>query len=183
VAVLVQIQIVRHRAKPKRERGQSFVELALILPLLVLLLVGLVETAFFARTYLIVLEASRESARLGARGAANFDNDEIRTLVEQHLSREGYDSGLKDVIIVRADVGPGKVLNDYVAVSMLGSRQSVRLTKSTLLSRLDPSDPRGRLIGVEIYYDHQPALGFPLISDLFPDPTTVHTYSIMRLLQ
>jgi Flp pilus assembly protein TadG len=172
-------------ASRHNERGQSLVEVALTLPLLVLLFVGLVEVAFFARTYLVLLEATREGARVGARGAANFDNSEILTLVQQDLSREGLTvaTGLKDVIIIRADVGPGKKINQYAVYSMLGSGRPAHLSQSELLARLVAGDPQTRLIGVEVYFDHKPALGFPLVSDLFPDPTVMHTYSIMRMLQ
>ena len=154
-----------------------------MLPLLVLLLVGLIEVVFYARTYLVLLSATREGARIGARGAANFDNGEILTLIQQNLSREGYDAGLMDVIIVRADVGPGRVVSDYDATSMLGSGQPVFLSSSLIQSRLDDNDPHGRLIGVEVYFSHEPLIGFPLLSGLFPDPTIIHAYSIMRMLQ
>lgn len=161
------------------------VELALTLPLLVLLFVGLVEVVFAGRTYLVLLEASREGARVGARGSAFFDNDEIRTLVEQDLSREGLTTanGLAEIIIVRANVGPGQVVNSYETEKMLGSSRPVQVTQSVLLSRLRPSDPQTRLLAVEIYYDHRPLINFPLLSDIFPDPLTLHTYSIMRLLR
>jgi Flp pilus assembly protein TadG len=169
----------------RRDRGQSLVELALVLPLLVVLLVGLVEVVFYARTYLAILEASREGARIGARGAANFDNSEIQTLVEQDLSRQGIDpaTGLVDVIIVRADVGPGTVINSYAAVSMRGSGQPVYLSQSRVLQRLQAGDPQSRFVAIELYYDHHPVLGLPLVSAIFPDPMPLHTYSIMRMLQ
>lgn len=50
----------------KKERGQSTVELALITPLLIILLVGLVEIGWFARNYLTLLEVTRVGARRGA---------------------------------------------------------------------------------------------------------------------
>lgn len=167
----------------KRNKGQSIVEVALTLPLLVLLLAGLVETAFIARNYLMLLEIGREAARLGARGESLFDNDEILTLVRHKLAQENASSQLVDVIILRADVGPGKQLNEYKTSSMLGSDEPAQLSPNTLLNRLNGADPHSRLIGVEIYFDHQSVLGFPLVSDIFPDPFTLHTYSIMRLVQ
>ena len=159
--------------------------MALVLPLLVVLLAGLVEVVFFARTYLALLEASREGARIGARGAANYDNGELDTLVQQDLARQGIDltNGLVDVIIVRADVGPGQVINNYSAVSMHGSGQPVYLSRARVLERLRAGDPQSRFVGVEVYFDHQPVLGLPLVSAIFPDPMLVRTYSIMRMLQ
>jgi len=49
----------------RRDRGQSLFELALVLPLLVVLLAGLVEVVFYARIYLAMLEATRGGARFG----------------------------------------------------------------------------------------------------------------------
>ena len=114
---------MRTRGKGRRSQGQSLVELAITLPLLILLLLGLVQVAFIARTYLALLEASREGARVGARGSADFDDDEISTLVEQDLSREGYTTanGLTDIIVVRAEVTGTQVLA-YSVAHPLGSR-------------------------------------------------------------
>ena len=49
-----------------RTRGQSFVELALILPVLLLMLLGLVEVAFFMSKYLDGLDLTREAARFAS---------------------------------------------------------------------------------------------------------------------
>src|SRR5690606_24025407 len=101
-----------------------------------------------------------------ARGAANFDNSEVDTLVQQDLAGQGIDStnGLVDVIIVRADVGPGRVINSYAAVSMHGSGQPVYLSQARMLDRLRAGDPQSRLVAVEVYYNHRPVLGLPLVS-------------------
>ena len=187
---------MRFRREAQRERGQSLVELSLALPLLVVLLVGLVEVAFYARTYMVLLEASREGARVGARTTL-FDNSDVYDLVIQNLSREGYNtSALKDVIIVRAEVevvSGTPAVNNHKVFSMMGSGLAARLTEASIEDNL-PVLPNtgdysneglsGRLIGVEVFYDHEPLLGsFPLISDLFPDPTRLHTYSVMHIVR
>jgi len=51
----------RNRARP--ERGQAAVELALVLPAVVLLLLALVQFALIARDELLVVHAAREAAR------------------------------------------------------------------------------------------------------------------------
>ncbi len=54
-------------SKPSRgQRGQSFLELALVLPILLLILLGLVEVAFFIGRYLDALDLTREAARFGS---------------------------------------------------------------------------------------------------------------------
>jgi hypothetical protein len=184
------------RREAQRERGQSLVELSLSLPLLIVLLVGLVEVAFYARTYLVLLEASREGARVGARTTL-FENSDVYDLVVQDLSREGYNtSALQDVIIVRAEVevvGGSPSITSYTVANMMDSGLAPQLTQTAIASSM-PSLPnngeysnegfRGRLIGVEVYYDHEPFLGrFPLISALFPEPARLHTYSVMHVVR
>jgi TadE-like protein len=50
----------------KRQSGQSVVELALITPILIILLAGLVEIGWFANNYLNLLDVTRVGARRGA---------------------------------------------------------------------------------------------------------------------
>jgi TadE-like protein len=50
----------------RRTRGQSFLELALVLPILLLMLMGLIEVAFFIGHYLDALDLTREAARFGS---------------------------------------------------------------------------------------------------------------------
>ncbi len=47
----------------KQQRGQSMVELALVSPLLIFVLAGMVEIGWFARNYMILLEVTRVGAR------------------------------------------------------------------------------------------------------------------------
>ena len=53
-----------------RERGQATVEFALILPLVVLMLLAVLQTALIVRDYVGVVHAAREAAR-----AASVDRD------------------------------------------------------------------------------------------------------------
>lgn len=61
--------------KFKGAKGQSLVELALTLPILLILLLGLVELGFALRAYLVLVNVSRETARYASRGA--YQPDEI----------------------------------------------------------------------------------------------------------
>jgi hypothetical protein len=54
--------------KRKIERGQSLLELAVVLPVLLILLMGLVEVGYALRDYLIVVNTTREGCRFAARG-------------------------------------------------------------------------------------------------------------------
>jgi Flp pilus assembly protein TadG len=57
--------------KKDGRRGQATVEMALVLPILIWLLVGLVDIARMANVYLIIQNASREAVRLGITGASD----------------------------------------------------------------------------------------------------------------
>jgi hypothetical protein len=60
----------------KSQRGQSFTELALVLPILLLLLAGLVEVGFFINRYLDALDLTREAARFASnRDPFSTNND------------------------------------------------------------------------------------------------------------
>jgi len=61
--------------KPRTERGQGLLELAVILPVLLILLMGLVEIGYALRDYLIVVNACREGCRFAARG--RFSEEDV----------------------------------------------------------------------------------------------------------
>lgn len=57
----------------RRETGQSLVEMALILPILLILLFGVIEFSRVLGSYLLVSHCSREGARLAAVGGTNSE--------------------------------------------------------------------------------------------------------------
>jgi hypothetical protein len=59
--------------RKEKERGQSLIEIAIILPILLLLLLGVAEVGIGLRNYLVVVNANREGARFAANG--RFDDD------------------------------------------------------------------------------------------------------------
>ena len=61
---------------------------------------------------------------------------------------------------------------------MKGSGRATILTPAVLISRLRGGDPAGRLIAVEVVYNHQLLFNFPIIRNLFPNPFPLVAYSI-----
>lgn len=57
----------------KGQRGQALLEFAVVLPVLIMLLVGIVQMGLLMHSYLTVQEAAREGARSAAVGTANAD--------------------------------------------------------------------------------------------------------------
>jgi len=70
----------RAAAPASGDRGQATVELALLLPLVALLLLGLVQVAVVARDQVLVAHAAREAARAAA---VDDDVDAVRRAAEQ----------------------------------------------------------------------------------------------------
>jgi Flp pilus assembly protein TadG len=62
---------MRMRKLVKSQKGQSMVELALILPVIILLLFGILEFGRIFYSYIVITNAAREGARIGAVGSPN----------------------------------------------------------------------------------------------------------------
>jgi len=73
--------MLKVRRKNNRQQGQSFVEMALTLPIILLIFFGMIEVGFAAHSYLVVVNAAREGARFGSRGV-HVPIDEITSVVE-----------------------------------------------------------------------------------------------------
>lgn len=67
------------------ELGQGTAELAIMLPLFLVLIVGIVEVAAGFNAYTSVVSAARDGARLGSKGAAS--DSAIQALVVKDLGR------------------------------------------------------------------------------------------------
>ena len=61
----------RARAPRRSDRGQAAVELALVLPVLLLFLIALVQTALVARDQVLVQDAARAAVREASVGASD----------------------------------------------------------------------------------------------------------------
>jgi Flp pilus assembly protein TadG len=73
------------RRRSTRDRGQGTAELAILLPVLLLLIVGVIEVTAALNAYITVVNSSRDGARLGSKGSAS--NAEIQALVVKDLGR------------------------------------------------------------------------------------------------
>jgi Flp pilus assembly protein TadG len=61
----------RHKLSFKESKGQALVELALIIPLLLLIVLGGLDMGRVLHSYLVLTSATREGARLGIVGASD----------------------------------------------------------------------------------------------------------------
>ncbi len=63
------IKVIRKMLK--KEKGQSMVEFALLMPLLCLILLGIIEFGRVFNAYLVITNASREGARIAVVGSSD----------------------------------------------------------------------------------------------------------------
>lgn len=68
-------------------KGQALVEFAMVLPLLLGLVTGIVDVGFLYHHQLLLTDAAREGARLGSLGQPA---DEVRATVRNRLQAQGY---------------------------------------------------------------------------------------------
>jgi Flp pilus assembly protein TadG len=104
--------VARQSGKPTKtlgqrggERGQSLIELAITLPLLLLLVVGVVEVGNGLNAYMTLVDAGRDGARLGSKGSAS--DQDIKNLVVTEVARLPNDVDPDTDITVERDVVPG----------------------------------------------------------------------------
>ena len=87
----------------KHEKGASFVEFAIILPVLLALVVGIIEFGWIFNGYITLTGAAREGARLAVIGKST---GEVTTAVNNHTVT--FRGGVNSV-----SVNPSNYLNSY----------------------------------------------------------------------
>jgi hypothetical protein len=78
-------------------RGQALAEMAIILPVLLLLVFGIIEMSNAWRTFQVVTNAAREGARVAILD--NSDVTDIETRIDNHLSGGGLDEDVAVILI------------------------------------------------------------------------------------
>jgi hypothetical protein len=167
--------------------GQALLEFIVILPILLLLLVGMVETVALANDYLRLQAVVREGARFGSYRvvAANAEGAaQVRELVLSQMAAKGMvvADPANDILVIFADMaegGGGRIQRvQYPAAS---ARCPSELTADELLARAraqsGPLDTS--LVAVEVCWGHPQLLGLPLIGDLLPNPVPLQLQAVM----
>jgi hypothetical protein len=203
--------ILRARsASPSRHaRAQSLVETALLLPILLLLLSGLIEFGFLLNRYLILLDAVRNAARfssdslysaafpdtgcdVGAISYPHFTDffGQTACLVVRELGNEQpsiqLDMARDDVIVsafsVEAGVGVGRHPAPFGenGFSYFGNHVS-DMTSADVNAALDAGTPSTGLLLVEIWYNYDQVLALPWITAFMSDPVLLHLQTVMPL--
>ena len=147
----------------RSQRGQALIEFALSAPLLVIMLLGLVEFGHGLNSYLTVVAAARDSARLGAQiygqpgGVTAMQN-----VVAKQTER------LENTIDTSVNCAGGSM---YVCIESCAAPLGPDYC-------VDPVDqPADKWISVEVCYDHPTITSAPLI----PNPVHMCSSTTIRI--
>jgi Flp pilus assembly protein TadG len=101
----------------KSQRGAELIEMALILPLLLLVLVGIVDFGFLFQRYEVLTNAAREGARIAVLGQSGYTLADVRKRVCDYLQAGGVPTANPCTGVPGSN--PGVVVN-VVAIPMPG---------------------------------------------------------------
>lgn len=116
----------------KAERGQSIVELALLLPILISILIGVIDLGRAFNAYITITNAAREGARYGSLHPA--DTGGIKARVVNEATESGVDIAMDDVSVAGSGAGnPIRVIVEYdfpLLTGFLASGGTIQLISS-----------------------------------------------------
>jgi Flp pilus assembly protein TadG len=92
------------------ETGAELIEFALVLPLLLLMVAGIIDFGFMFQRYEVVTNAAREGARMAS--LPGYTADDVTERVESYLASGGLpDSSAVSVVWAPATLASGRTVN------------------------------------------------------------------------
>jgi hypothetical protein len=192
------------------ELGQNFVELALTLPIIMLLFFGMIEIGFAVHSYIVVANAAREGARFGARGV-HVPLSDITSIVETGMSKSisvdlfGADANTT-IIVTQIDIDEDgtyviydrRVHGDLAVLSEICEP----VDQPCDASRLDVQDfidanltfnaypelcqasagCNGDFVVVEVFHLQDTAIISGFVREFIPYPFQINSSAVMRVL-
>lgn len=131
-----------------KRRGVAAVEMALVAPLFMLLVLGIIEFGRYLMVGQLVTNAAREGTRMAISGY--FTEDDVRTDIENFMTEAvGVEP---EEISIEIETGSGETIYDAEAKDLITIRVAVRFVDVTYLPILgegggDDEDPFSGLRG------------------------------------
>jgi Flp pilus assembly protein TadG len=85
--------------RARADDGQALVELALILPVILLMVIGMLEFARAWNLHQVITDAAREGARRAVLANAVMDRDSVKAAMWRHVAQFGYDPQYATMVI------------------------------------------------------------------------------------
>jgi len=189
-----------------KEKGQSLVELAIILPLLLMMFLGLIEVGWAIRGYLTLLIGNWNAARYGARNDIELDanyfdivSNEFYDTVDLPLTLDN--SSLRITLVTFEVENPcittpaiitdtiiyteGITQSAFIDIAPIANK--VAQEESLFQCQLYQRNPETywnkghQLLIIETHYSQPQLLGFPFFT-MFGDELLLKTYTKIRKL-
>lgn len=106
-----------HHSRNQRSRGQSLVEFALVLPMLLVLILSAIEFGRLFFTKIVVTNAAREAAYYYATNPSDSDNTTLQTRAAEAAVREAQNSGVDSIAVSFNPIGSGTFSKIQVTVT------------------------------------------------------------------
>lgn len=175
--------------------GQSMVEFAIFLPILLMLLTGVVEFGFMLNQYLSLLHGTRQAARyysvftpFNPDGSDNADFYNGAVLEVQNSIRPlKLDENVDDIVVTVFSISENGSVQRFPKPGGMGggwhwrNNDASRFTDEVLNSRLTTGAPATGALLIEVFYDYHHVLGLPWLTAFVPNPTTLYAYTFMPL--
>ena len=186
----------------RKTKGQSLVEIALTLPILLILLSGLTELGFMLNYYLSLVDASREVARL----FSNYDHE----YVDPNTGSSFYESAVDQIITILEPsdtndttrkiriyenvIDPVKNHDNEIIVSVYSisgsnatllnehhwsGRQASHFDEAEVNNRIAGTAPNSGALVIEVFYTYEQVLDLPWMQPVLGDSTVLYAYTFM----
>jgi Flp pilus assembly protein TadG len=149
-----------HESSPSQRishsrRGVAAVELALVMPVVLILLVGLLEAGRIVQVSAIVSNAAREGARKASTGANTFAD--VQTTVVNYLTNAGItnQTGLTVTVYDVTQGNSGPAYNPSQAISLDQLQITVTLPYSNVQLTQFPNAPTTLITGRAVWFSNQ----------------------------
>lgn len=192
-----------------KQRGQSFVEFTVFLPIFLIIMTGIAEMGYYINRYLNLLDATRESARYVASldptaynpiynwnspyhdASVEIDCDAVQDFYAVAgcyiLDLTGLsfnpDNDFDDIVVTAFQIRNGVVVKEFPQDTTLGwsmyGNQNHRMPIESLNQQFDDLSPQQGIVIVEVYYMHQQLLNFPLFTVFVPEGIGIHAFTFM----
>lgn len=179
---------MKERILRGRQDGQSLIEVAFALPMLLMLVVGIVELGFALNAYNQAINASREGARFGSLGGSDTNINSVVQGAASHLIE--YNESNSDLFVVRAEL-TGSAPNCSVITGTYSCNPVLDsldfnpgcLSPDEIVSRLEPQgtvDCDMKVVAVDLYYRSSSLLQLPLVKQL-SEAVPMRSLTVMRV--
>jgi hypothetical protein len=191
-----------------KERGQGLVELALVLPILLMMFLGLIEVGWAIRGHLTLLIGNWNVARYGARNDVELNEDYFSILADEFYNTVDLPLTLSNsslrLTVVTFEVGEapcdvstaqvtevlthtvGITRGSYINVPQISTQVAQKEAEFQCEVYTRNSEiywNKGhQLLIVEAFYDQPLLLGFPLFTILLSDYVPLRTHTHIRKL-